>query len=48
MICITGNGLKTTELFEVHEGHRLHLAKPRASEFEQALAAAEKAPAAVA
>src|ERR1700694_4339357 len=48
VICITGNGLKTTELFEVREGHRLHLAKPRASEFEKALAASEKAPAEVA
>jgi threonine synthase len=45
VICITGNGLKTTELFEVHEGRRLHLARPRASEFEQALAAVEKVPA---
>src|SRR3984893_11003798 len=48
VICITGNGLKTTELFDVRDGHRLHLARPRASEFEEALAAAQKAPAAVA
>jgi threonine synthase len=48
VICITGNGLKTTELFDVREGRRLHLAKPRALEFEKALAAAEKAPAGVA
>jgi hypothetical protein len=48
VVCITGSGLKTTELFEVHEGHRLHLAKARASEFELALAGIEKAPAVVA
>jgi threonine synthase len=48
VICITGSGLKTTELFEVREGHRLHLAKPRAAEFEQVLAESEKAPAVVA
>jgi threonine synthase len=48
VICITGNGLKTTELFEVRDGHRLQLSRARASEFEQALAAAEKAPAVVA
>jgi len=45
VICITGNGLKTTELFEVRDGHRLQLSKARASEFERALAVAEKAPA---
>jgi threonine synthase len=48
VICITGNGLKTTELFEVRAGHRLQLAKPRASEFVRALTEAENAPAAVA
>src|SRR6184192_185830 len=48
VICITGSGLKTTELFEVRDGHRLQLAKARAADFEQALAAAEKAPAVVA
>jgi threonine synthase len=47
VICITGNGLKTTELFEPLKGRRLHLAKARASEFEHALADVEKAPAAV-
>src|SRR5207245_81416 len=48
VMCITGSGLKTTELFEVRDGHRLQLAKARAADFEQALAAAEKAPAVVA
>src|SRR5436190_1085857 len=48
VICITGSGLKTTELFEVRDGHRLQLARARAADFEQALAAAEKAPAVVA
>jgi threonine synthase len=48
VICITGNGLKTTELFEVRAGHRLQLAKPRASEFVRALTEVENAPAAVA
>jgi threonine synthase len=48
VICITGNGLKTTELFEVRAGHRLQLAKPRASEFVRVLSEAENAPAAVA
>jgi threonine synthase len=47
VICITGNGLKTTELFEPREGRRLHLAKARASEFAQALAESEPAPATV-
>ena len=42
VICITGNGLKTTELFEPGEGRRLRLAKARASEFELALASVEK------
>src|SRR5437868_8212202 len=44
VICITGNGLKTTELFHPGEGRRLHLTKARASEFEQALADAERVP----
>ena len=44
VICITGNGLKTTELFHPVEGRRLHLTKARASEFEQALADAERVP----
>jgi len=48
VICITGNGLKTTELFEVRAGHRLQLAKARASEFVRVLTEAENAPAAVA
>jgi len=48
VICITGNGLKTTELFVPAEGRRLHLTRPRASDFVQALSEAEKAPAAVA
>jgi threonine synthase len=48
VICITGNGLKTTELFEVRDGHRLQLTRARASEFEEVLAAAEKAPAVIA
>ena len=48
VICITGSGLKTTELFEPLNGRRLRLAKARASEFVQALAEAEKTPVAVA
>ena len=48
VICITGSGLKTTELFEVRDGHRLQLAKPRAAEFVRALAEVETAPAVVA
>ena len=48
VICITGSGLKTTELFEPLNGHRLRLAKARASEFVQALSEAERVPAAVA
>ncbi len=44
VICITGNGLKTTELFHPGEGRRLHLTKARASEFEQALADSERVP----
>jgi threonine synthase len=47
VICITGNGLKTTELFRMGEGRRLQLARARASEFERALAEVEPAPAAV-
>lgn len=45
VICITGNGLKTTELFKDGEGRRLLLNKARSSEFEHALAELEKAPA---
>jgi len=48
VICITGSGLKTTELFEVRDGHRLQLVKARASDFVRALAEVEKAPAVVA
>jgi threonine synthase len=48
VICITGSGLKTTELFEVRNGHRLQLGKARASDFMRALAEAEKQPAIVA
>lgn len=47
VICITGNGLKTTELFEPREGRRLHLAKARASEFAEALSEFQPAPATV-
>lgn len=47
VICITGSGLKTTELFEPLNGRRLRLAKARASAFEQALAETEPAPAVV-
>src|ERR1700730_10938261 len=48
VICITGSGLKTTELFEPLNGRRLRLARARASEFAQALSEAERAPAGVA
>src|SRR5437763_3699368 len=44
VICITGSGLKTTELFHPGEGRRLHLTKARASEFDQALADSERVP----
>ena len=44
VICITGNGLKTTELFHPGEGRRLHLSKARAAEFDQALADAGRVP----
>lgn len=37
VVCITGNGLKTTELFNGH-ARRLRLTKPRAAEFEEAMA----------
>ena len=37
VVCITGNGLKTTELFSPGEGRRLHLDRARASEFERAV-----------
>jgi len=48
VICITGNGLKTTELFGVRDGHRLQLARARASDFVRALAEVENVPAVVA
>jgi threonine synthase len=48
VICITGSGLKTTELFEPLNGRRLRLAKARASEFVRALSEAERVPAEVA
>ena len=44
--CITGNGLKTTELFNGH-ARRLRLTKPRAAEFDLAMAELDKAPALV-
>ena len=47
VICITGNGLKTTELFRNGEGRRLRLARARPADFEQALAEIERAPAVV-
>jgi threonine synthase len=48
VICITGNGLKTTELFRPADGRRLRLTRPRASDFATAIAEAEPVPAAVA
>jgi threonine synthase len=42
VICVTGSGLKTTELFRIGEGRRLHLERARASEFERALAEVER------
>jgi threonine synthase len=48
VICITGNGLKTTELFEVRDGRRLQLARARAADFVHALAEVESRPAVVA
>jgi len=44
VICITGSGLKTTELFHPGEGRRLHLSKARASEFDRAVADAGRVP----
>ena len=44
VICITGNGLKTTELFHPGEGRRLHLSKARAAEFDRAVAVAGRVP----
>jgi threonine synthase len=38
VICITGNGLKTTELFAPAEGRSVHLGRARASEFERVMA----------
>jgi threonine synthase len=46
VICITGNGLKTTELFNGAARH-LRLRKARAAEFETAIANLVKAPALV-
>jgi threonine synthase len=37
VICITGNGLKTTVLFNPDESRRLHLDRARTSEFEKAM-----------
>jgi threonine synthase len=48
VICITGSGLKTTELFGVRDGHRLQLGKARASDFVRALAEVENVPAVLA
>src|SRR5438270_1604369 len=47
VICITGSGLKTTELFKEGEARRLHLTNARSADFEQALANLERAPALV-
>src|SRR6184192_326564 len=44
VVCITGNGLKTTELFHPGEGRRLHLSKARAAEFDRAVAVAGRVP----
>jgi threonine synthase len=38
VICITGNGLKTTELFSGREGRRVHLGRAKASEFDKVMA----------
>ena len=37
VICITGNGLKTTELFSVDQGRSVHLGRAKASEFERVM-----------
>jgi threonine synthase len=47
VICITGSGLKTTELFKNGEARRLHLTNPRSTDFERALGELERAPALV-
>ncbi|HYY46991.1 MAG TPA: threonine synthase [Candidatus Angelobacter sp.] len=47
VICITGSGLKTTELFKDGDTRRLHLTTARSSEFERMLADLERAPALV-
>ncbi|HVH64739.1 MAG TPA: threonine synthase [Candidatus Acidoferrum sp.] len=47
VICITGNGLKTTELFRNGDGRRLRLARARSADFAQALAEAERTAAVV-
>jgi len=38
VICITGNGLKTTELFSAREGRQVHLGRAKASEFDKVMA----------
>jgi threonine synthase len=38
VIAITGNGLKTTELFSGREGRQVHLGRARASEFDKVMA----------
>ena len=40
VLCITGSGLKTPELFSFHEGRRLHLSRAHAADAERALAEA--------
>jgi threonine synthase len=40
VLCITGSGLKTPELFSFHEGRRLHLSRAHAADAELALAGA--------
>ena len=37
VICITGSGLKTTELFAVDQGRSVHLGRAKASEFERVM-----------
>ncbi len=39
VLCVTGSGLKTTELFSPKERQRLHLTRARASEFDKQVAA---------
>src|SRR5712692_2526418 len=40
VLCVTGSGLKTPELFSFHEGRRLHLSRAHAADAELALAGA--------